>query len=1173
MRLVSIKLSGFKSFVDPTQVAVPGQLVGVVGPNGCGKSNVIDAVRWVLGESSAKQLRGEHMQDVIFNGSSERKPVGRASVELVFDNTLGRVGGAWAQYAELSVKRVLSRDGDSSYYINGQHVRRRDVQDIFLGTGLGPRAYSIIEQGMISRVITSKPEELRVFLEEAAGVSKYRERRRETELRLEDTRENLARVGDIRAELETQLEHLAGQAEVAARFNDLQAQLALNHNLLTFTRLREAESARTRHANEVQKAQVSLEAETAKLRESERALEDLRNRHYQETDQLASLQGALYEANAEVQSLEREIAFLGDNRRRMGEQLEGLAAEMAEVERRVAEAEGDRGRWSAQIEAAIAAIGAREGELEAARAGMPAAEEASTAAAAAVRAGEAEMAAAEQAQSVEETRESHALKILAQLEARKNRLKQENMALAFPEPEKLAAIAADRGRLGERIVALEASRKAVEERIPALEAERRGAIERLQEKTREAASLEAALKALTAQQAKLDTNSRLAQWTAAHALERAERLWQAIHVEAGWDDAVEAALGVRLNAARLADDSGLAALLRDAPPGSFAVFIERGAPEAAAPATHLKPLSSVVSSTRAGVTAYLRDALAGVFILPEGEDGLATARVLPPGGLLVSKAGHLFGRQGVVFHGPQSELHGVLQRQREIEDLQGRIPAEARERNEAEARVKALEAELADAGSEARRVREELGRARQEDHDFEVEYLKLSQSSQQAQARREAIRAELAEIEQEEGRERLEMQEAQHALEKGAQGIEAIVQRLQSLESAAKAAGEALGAARAGIAVAERAVQEARFHERSCREKADSSARLAVSLGERAQAIAANRASLAAELGRMEEGEVRGRLQGALQVKSERERALADARAGLEHLSTELHALEEGRLAVEQGLHPLRERITELRLKEQEAATNAAQYAEQLREAGATREELADKLEKRTRSASMQAEINRLNEEIAALGPVNLAALSELTTARERKGFLDAQAADLVQAVETLESAIKRIDRETRELLQGTFDAVNANFKEMFPALFGGGNASLKLTGEEILDAGLQVFAQPPGKKNTSIQLLSGGEKALTAIALVFSLFRLNPAPFCLLDEVDAPLDDPNTERFCELVRQMSAQTQFLFITHNKITMELAAQLIGVTMQEPGVSRIVEVDIEAAMEFARKQAA
>ena len=1173
MRLTSLKLSGFKSFVDPTQIAVPGQLVGVVGPNGCGKSNVIDAVRWVLGESSARQLRGEHMHDVIFNGSTERKPVSRASVELVFDNTLGRVGGSWSQYAEISVKRVLSRDGDSNYYINGTHVRRRDVQDIFLGTGLGPRAYSIIEQGMISRVITSKPEELRVFLEEAAGVSKYRERRRETELRLEDTRENLARVGDIRAELEAQLERLAQQAEVAARYQDLQSQLALNHNLLAFTRLREAEQAKNRYANEVLKVQVALEAETAKLRDAERSLEELRSRHYEETDQLSSLQGALYAANGEVQSLEQEIAFLGENRRRMGAQLEGLAAEIAEVERRMSEARSDRDRWEGEIESARAAIVAREADLESARAGLPAAEAEQQKAAADVRAAGAEMSAAEQAQGVEETRESHALKLLAQIEARKNRLRQENMALVFPEPEKLAAIAAQRESAQAGVKALEDSQRGIEAKLPALEEERRQAQQALQERTHETARLEAALKALEAQQAKLDNNSRLADWTKTHALDRAERLWQAIRVEAGWDDAVEAALGVRLNAARLADEGNLAGLLRDAPPGSFAVFVERGAPEAAAPGTHLKALATVVSSARAGVVAYLKDALANVFILPEGEDGLALARVLPAGGLLVSKAGHLFSRQGVVFHGPQSELHGVLQRQREIEELQARAPAVTAARNAVESRLRELETLLTETRDEARRVREELARTRQAEHALEVEHLKLSQSSEQAGKRREAIRAELADIEVEEAKERLEMQEAQHALEAGSRKIEAVVQRLQELEAGARRSAEALNGARAAVMAAERAVQEAKFHERSCHEKVESQGRLAVSLGERMAALAANRDNVSGELGRLEEGSVRERLQAALAVKAERERALSDARSGLEHLTDELRSLEEGRLAAERTLGPLRERITELRLKEQEATTHAEQYAQQIQEAGVTREELAEKLEKRVRSAGMQAEINRLTQEIAALGPVNLAALSELAASRERKDFLDAQAADLVQAVETLEAAIKRIDRETRDLLQGTFDTVNANFQEMFPALFGGGNASLKLTGEEILDAGLQVFAQPPGKKNASIQLLSGGEKALTAIALVFSLFRLNPAPFCLLDEVDAPLDDPNTERFCELVKQMSAQTQFLFITHNKITMEMGQQLIGVTMQEPGVSRIVEVDIESAMEFARKQAA
>ncbi|MEO7741608.1 MAG: chromosome segregation protein SMC [Usitatibacter sp.] len=1173
MRLTCVKLSGFKSFVEPTTIAVPGQLVGVVGPNGCGKSNVIDAVRWVLGESSARQLRGEHMHDVIFNGSADRKPVGRASVELVFDNALGRIGGAWAGYSEISVKRVLTREGDSNYYLNGTHVRRRDVQDIFLGTGLGPRAYSIIEQGMISRVITSKPEELRVFLEEAAGVSKYRERRRETELRLEDTRENLSRVADIQSELGTQLEHLAQQADVAAKYQDLQAQLALNHNLLAFTRLREAEQAKNRYSNEVQKVTVALEAEMARLRESERALEELRGKHYEGTDRLQELQGALYSANAEVQSLEQEINFLAENRRRMAAQLEAISREALDFERRIAAAAAERDRWRSEIDTAQASIGAREGELAQARVALPAAEAAATRAATEVRATEGEMNSAEQAQGVHETRESHALKLLAQIEARKNRLKQENMALVFPEPARLAGLVAQREDRSARVQQLELELREAEARLPGFEEQRRGANSRLQEATRELAGLEASMKALQAQQARLDTDSKLKDWIQAHALERAQRLWQAIHVDAGWDDAVEAALGVRLNAARLADDTNLPELLRDAPPGNFAVFVERGAPDAPSSTSHLKPLASVVSSSRTGVMAYLRDALANVFILPEGEDGMALARVLPPGGLLVAKSGHLFSRQGVVFHGPQSELHGVLQRQREIEDLQGRIPTLANTRADVESGLRTLERDAGEAQARAGSLREELTRSRQQSHSLEVEYLKLAQSSQQAEQRRESIREELATLEEEDGRERLEMSQAQHALHAGSQKIEEVVQRLQGLEARARQAQGDLDAARVAVSTAERALSEAQFHERSCHEKVDSHARMAVSLGERLATLATNREGVSAELAELEEGQVRDKLQAALTVKSERERVLADARSGLEHITDELRSLEEGRMAVEQNLDPLREKITELRVKEQEAATHAEQYAQQLHEAGVTREAMAEQIERRVGSKGMQAEINRLTEEIAALGPVNLAALSEFGTARERKNFLDAQALDLTQAVATLESAIKRIDRETRELLQATFEIVSGNFSEMFPELFGGGQASLKLTGEEILDAGLQVFAQPPGKKTQSIQLLSGGEKALTAIALVFALFKLNPAPFCLLDEVDAPLDDPNTERFCQLVRQMSAQTQFLFITHNKITMELASQLVGVTMPEPGVSRIVEVDIEAAMELARKQAA
>jgi chromosome segregation protein len=721
-------------------------------------------------------------------------------------------------------------------------------------------------------------------------------------------------------------------------------------------------------------------------------------------------------------------------------------------------------------------------------------------------------------------------------------------------------------------VELEARLREAEERLPALEDERRSATDQLQEATREVAGLEAALKALEAQQQRLEANAKVADWAQAHGLDRAEHLWQAIHVEPGWDDAVEAALGVRLNAVKLADDSNLAALLRDAPPGNFAVFVERATAET--PATsRLTPLSSTVKCPRPGVAAYVADALANVFILPEGEEGMALARVLPPGGMLVSRAGHLFSRQGVVFHGPQSELHGVLQRQREIEGLQARIPDRSQHRTGIETRLRDVEAELKEAQEAARRGRDGLAAARQADHDLEVEYLKLSQSSQQSDRRREAIREELAAIEEDEARERLEMQEAQHALETGSQAIEAIVQRLQSLEEAAKEAQRGLQAARDAIAQSERALSEARFQERSAEERAASQAQLALSLAERVQALSANRDKVSGELAQLEEGQVRERLQGALEVRRERERALAEARSGLESLSTELRTLEEGRLEVEQRLNPLRERITELRIKEQEAATHASSTSSRSPDAGSTREELAEQIEKRVRSSSLQAEINRLNEEIAALGPVNLAALSELGTATERKSFLDAQAEDLTKAVETLEAAIKRIDRETRELLQETFDAVNANFQEMFPALFGGGQASLKLTGEEILDAGLLVLAQPPGQEEPVDPAPFGRREG--AHRHRARVLALPPEPRALLPPRRGGRA-PRRPEHRALLRPGPPD-----VGADPVPLHHAQQdhhgarrtARGRDDAGAGVSRVVEVDIEAAMELARKQAA
>ena len=1167
MRLTQIKLAGFKSFVEPTSILVPGQLVGVVGPNGCGKSNVIDAVRWVLGESSAKHLRGEKMEDVIFNGTSTRKPGGRAAVELVFDNSLGRVGGQWGQYSEISVKRVLTRDGNSDYYINGQHVRRRDITDIFLGTGLGPRAYAIIEQGMISRVITSKPEELRVFLEEVAGVSKYRERRRETQSRLEDSKENLNRVSDILSELDKQVVKLTDQAAIAARYNEFNTELKLNENLWAYTKQREVKASKERYANEIIKTESGFEGETARLREVEAELDKLRQDHYVETDELTNAQASMFEANTKVVQLEQEINYLGDNRRRLTAQIAALGMQISEVETNRESTANELDRWHRELASGIDRVGEARERAEVVRNDVPTFEEKLRESTNMVRASENEVRAAEQTQAIEEARESNALKILSQLELRKNRLTTENMNLVVPDADALDQVEAERAEAQEVLLQSEEQLADAEKRLSELESRRKISVDAIGNATRELARIEAALLALQNQQARLDNNNRLAMWLSKYQLDSAPRLWQSIKIKQGWEDALEAALGVKLNAIKVADASVIDRAAGDPPPGSVALYMENGGTQSKATAG-LTALSDWVTADNAAVMPFVYECLANVFVLENDADARNQMKSLPFGALLVTANGHLYSQHGLVLHGPQSELHGVLQRQREIESLKTELPGKIEARHVLESQQRESETRLNETQDELRHLRNQIQETKNREHALQMEALKLSQAASQAESRRGAIREELGMIEADIEKERVEMAEAQARLEEGGNRIGDLTDGLMVLEAKQQEAERAVRDARERVNAADRAAQEANYFERSCHDKIKSLTEMVSQLAQRAEAVLLSKNALSVELENLQEGNIQERLQLALTAKGETEKALASARDAMESATGKLKELEERKSSIERSLQPLREKITDLRMKEQEARINEENYARQLAESGANIDELAETVERKSRSTAYQAEINRLNAAITELGAVNLAALAELEQATERKSFLDAQSLDLNEAINTLENAIKRIDRETRDLLQNTFDIVNKNFTELFPMLFGGGNAYLRLTGDEILDAGLQVFAQPPGKKVQSIQLLSGGEKALTALSLVFSLFRLNPAPFCLLDEVDAPLDDSNTDRFCDLVKKMSVSTQFLFITHNKVTMEMGEQLVGVTMNEPGVSRIVEVDIHAAKKFA-----
>lgn len=1168
MRLSSIKLSGFKSFVDPTNFQVPGQLVGVVGPNGCGKSNIIDAVRWVLGESKASELRGESMQDVIFNGSTHRKPAGRASVELVFDNSAGKAAGQWGQYAEIAVKRTLTRDGTSTYYINGQPVRRRDIQDIFLGTGLGPRAYAIIGQGMIARIIESRPEELRVFLEEAAGVSKYKERRRETENRLADTRENLTRVEDILRELNANLEKLEAQAAVANRFRELQADQEEKQKLLWLLRRNEAKAEQARWFLEMEQAQTGLEAQNAKLRHLELELERMRQAHFATGDRLHGAQGALYQTNAEIGSLEAQIKFVVESRTRLQNQIGTLTAQREqwhnqamETQEQIEEAEMRLEELAARVEGAQIAVEAHNERLPDLDAAWRAAQERATESRARIMQ-------VQQRIELASAHQRNAASILSNLATRRERLQQERAGLNLPDAGHLDNL---RMQLEEKQLMLEEQTLMLEEaatRQQAVEQERRDAQAQVTQENAANAKLEARLSALRQLQERVQTQGKVQPWLQKHELDKLPRLWQKLDVEAGWETALESVLRERTGALEISNLDWARGFFGDAPPARMAVYTP--ASGAGTPPDHhgLKPFATLLKLNDPGLRGLLDDWLHGVYATDDPGTALAQRERLPEGGAFVTPNGHMITRSSVRFYAADAEQDGVLARQHEIDNIGKQLRAQALLADEARTRATRAEAAVTELQRRLQEGRQRVATLQREVHALQIDVVKQAEVEARFNQRSGQIGADLDEIAAQEAEQRQAQAEAEAQFEE----LDLELAELQGAHEDGQVAFQeqerVLAEARDRLRALERAAQEAVFAEKTQRTRIEELRRTAATAGQQAAQVLESVGAAKLELEALESGTAAEGLQDLLARRAEQEQALADARHELDQLTQQLREAEEARMGAERSLQPQRERITEMQLKEQAARLNQEQFAEALKSTEADEAALSEKLNPDMMPSWLQGEVTRLTNAINLLGAVNLAAVEELAQATERKRFLDAQNNDLIEAITTLEGAIGKIDRESRDLLQDTFDRVNEHFSELFPILFGGGTARLVMTGEEILDSGVQVMAQPPGKKNATIHLLSGGEKAMTATALVFSMFRLNPAPFCLLDEVDAPLDDANTERFCRMVKRMSDHTQFLFISHNKIAMEMASQLIGVTMQEQGVSRIVAVDMETAADLA-----
>ena len=1176
MRLKQVKLAGFKSFCDPTTFELPSQLVGIVGPNGCGKSNIIDATRWVLGESRATELRGESMQDVIFNGSLERKPSSRASVELVFDNSLGRIGGAWGGFAEISVKRVLTREGQSTYYINQQPVRRKDVHDIFLGTGLGPRAYAIIGQGTISRIIEAKPDELRVFFEEAAGVSKYKERRRETENRLADTRENLTRVEDILRELHGQISKLDAQAEVAGRYRAMEAERTQKQQWLWLIKRDDAQAEQQLLEKTAESLDLEIEGLQTGLRSAENRMETLREAVHQANDEVSRCQAAYYEVNSEISTLESQIRMIAQNRNQAQARLKSLEEQIQsaralsegglqrrqEVEAQLEEAREQQATAEMALAEAEEQLAACEDEERERREALESARQAAHSAQQALQVGRVE-------------RRSHE-EALAQMQERRQRLQASLSQLGDDASDQLERLALELGAAQEEEARTAEQQQTLEARLAEVQAERGPAQEALQAAVTKTTTIEARMAVLEQLQARMQGENQMRPWLEKHGLgEDTERIWQYIRIEPGWETAVEAVLRERVHALEAKSVQQVAAMLQEAPPGKVGLFLTDlpagAAPLPARPAGRLVPLASLVRCQDARLKPIMAEWLDGFFSAESTEAAFAGRGQLPPGGRFVVREGHAIGRFDVVLFAMDSEGEGVLARQQELQNLERELRAQQLLGDEARQQAERIDAMATQLAEQVRAARDASARAVRRVSTATIEHERLAQAVRSREESRQRLTEEIEELAlRQAGRE---------------EALQALVDGLAEAEEKAEVASEELAAAREAAEMlettlssrrdhareSELAVRESAYAVRSLEQEIDNLHERIARADEQLAQADGNRERLLADLEGMSDEALREQLEVMLERRMEAEQALSEARGLADERSGELRRLDEERLRAERGQEPLRQRLIELRMKEQAARLTAEQMGEALAEASADLAELKASLAalpQRPKPSWLQSEVSRLAQAVARLGPVNLAALDELTAAREREVFLNTQSTDLQEAMATLENAIRTIDQETRSLLQSTYDTVNAEFGRLFPMLFGGGEARLVLTGGEILDAGVQVFAQPPGKKNASIHLLSGGEKALTAIALVFGIFKLNPAPFCLLDEVDAPLDDANTERYAKMVSAMSEETQFVFISHNKIAMEMAHQLIGVTMQEKGVSRLVAVDLTSAVELA-----
>jgi chromosome segregation protein len=1166
MRLSKIKLAGFKSFVDPTTITFPSNLVGVVGPNGCGKSNVIDAVRWVMGESSASRLRGDSITDVIFNGSSSRKPIGAASVELLFDNTDTTLEGQYAKYAEISIRREVTRDGISNYYLNNTRCRRKDITGVFLGTGLGPRSYSIIEQGMISRLIEAKPEDMRVFLEEAAGISKYKERRRETSNRIKHTKENLDRLMDVLEEVEKQIKHLDRQAKTAERYRKNKEEERRTSAELLALRIRDLDDQANDADRQLAERKTRLEAAIAEQRKLEAQIEESRDRQGECGDAFSEIQGRFYKVGSEIARLEQSIEHAHELRERQSKDLEQAISGAREIREHINKDQTEIAQLELTLNELVPGLEqARQCEKSSSRS-LQQAEDALAEWQQQWDDCSGRYNEAQQSRNVEQTRaEQIESKIQSFAERRQkldeaqslassDELKSDFEDLTEQEQRKRQA----RDEFDRHLVDItEKIRKLREQdqKLTRLVDERRGALQAGEGKY---ASLEALQKAALG-----EGDEGVQDWLKSTGLDDNRKVAQTLDVADGWEKAIETVLGDYLQAICVSDLVPVTESIGKLQKGHVTILQEQGS------ATEADD-SSTLAAKVSGAPDSIRRMLACVQIADSLGSALSIRDMLDDEDSVITADGIWLGKNWLRVSRDKDSKAGVLSREHDMRRIKG-------ENRELQARFESARKLVQDGRTHLNQLEERRESVQSNAATLLGEYSEIKAAldaskyrMDQAHARQAAIAEETGEIDNQ----RIEVEE-----------------QLRESRRSADQASESLTEMEALRANLDARREELRAELRRVRDQADEDRQSVQNITIQFESRRSSKDSAAQNLDRMRSqlGQFEGReveireqleqrvtpladqklaLEEHLKTRVDVEDEMLSARKSVEQVEATLRDLDQSRLQVDQSVEEARNNVNEAEMGFREVRVRREGFVEQLEATDFELDVVNAELDEAITTEAWEEKLEKIRRRIDRLGPINLAAIDEFKEQSERKEYLDSQLGDLTSALEILEGAIRKIDRETRSRFRETFTNVNAGFQNLFPKLFGGGHAYMELTGDDLLSAGVTVMARPPGKRNSTIHLLSGGEKALTAVALVFAIFELNPAPFCLLDEVDAPLDDANVARFCDIVSTMSEKVQFVFITHNKVTMELARQLSGVTMQEPGVSRLVSVDLDEAVKMA-----